>query len=385
MTLVSPPPDATGKRVVRGGPATWRDVDTPALLVDGRVLRRNIADMQALADRTGVRLRPHMKTHKCIRIAREQMAAGAAGATAAKLDEAEMLIAGGITDILVAHEIVTAAKIARAIGMSAKAELTLGVDSREGVERLAAGARDAGTVLRLSIEIDSGLERCGVRPQEAPTLARLIDASPSLTLAGVFTHAGHAYAARNDAELVAAAAGECNAVIAAAEAIRAVGIAVADVSVGSTPTMAKFGGRPGITEIRPGNYVFMDGIEVELGVATVERCALTVAAVVVSRPTPTRAVVDAGSKAFGLDRGAHGKSLLDHFGRPLNTPGKLVRLSEEHGVLDIPADSPLRPGDILRILPNHACIVTNLAAEMWVLDGDRIADRWDIDAAKGSH
>ena len=364
---------------------SWQAIDTPGVLIEAGGLSRNIEQMQALADSTGVKLRPHIKTHRSMRIVAEQMRTGACGATAAKLDEAEMLIDGGVGSVLVANEIVTSTKIARAIGLSARADLTIGADSREGIEALAAAARDARTMLWVSIEVDSGLKRCGVLPADALALAQLIDAAPALRLAGIFTHAGHAYAAHDEAGVIKAAAEECDAVIAAAEAIRAHGIAVDSVSIGSTPTMKYFRGRPGITEIRPGNYVFMDGIQVGLGIATPDQCAMSVAVTVISRPEAGRAVVDAGSKTFGLDRGAHGTHSVDHFGAVLGAAGHLVRLSEEHGVLEIPSNSPLRVGDRLRILPNHACVVANLASELWILDGETVVDRWEIEAARRSH
>ncbi len=375
--------EAIGGAIALNG-ELWEAIDTPGVLVQMERLARNIEEMQALANTTGVKLRPHIKTHRSMGIVAEQIHAGACGATAAKLDEAEMLIDGGVASVLLANEIVTPAKIGRAMRLSARAELLIGVDSREGIERLAAAARDAGTVLQVSIEIDSGLERCGVQPGDAAILARLIDAAPALRLAGVFTHGGHAYAARDEAGIVKAANEECDAVIVAADAIRACGIAVDTVSIGSTPTIKYFTGRPGITEIRPGNYVFMDGIQVGLGVAALDQCALTVAVTVISRPSPESAVVDAGSKTFGLDRGAHGTSSVDHFGAVIGPVGHLVRLSEEHGVLAIPADLPLRPGDHLRILPNHACVVANLASEFWLLDGGMVRDRWPIEFARRS-
>ena len=286
--------------------------------------------------------------------------------------------------VLVANQIVTTKKIARAISLSQHAELILGVDSHDGINMLAEAARNTGVAIKVSIEIDCGLCRCGVVPDDAPALAGLVANSPDLRLAGVFTHGGHAYGARDETALDDAAVEECEAAIAAAEAIRARGHAVETVSIGSTPTASRFAGRAGITELRPGNYVFNDGIQMSLGVADIDACALTVAATVISRSAPERAVIDAGSKTFGLDQGAHGTHLLDHFGQMLGGDGRLVRLSEEHGVLEVPPDSGLRPGDGLRIVPNHACVASNLAADFWILDGERVVDRWPIDAAGGS-
>jgi len=358
----------------------WRELDTPAVLVDADILSRNIAAMQALASRTGVRLRPHAKTHKSVAIARRQLDAGAIGLTVAKLEEAAVFADAGVNDILVANQIAGRRKIARAVALAKRVTLTVGADNREMIEMLASAARGAMTRVNVSIEIDSGLKRCGVPPSGAADLAKLIDASPSLRLAGLFTHGGHAYGAADRDALLRAAAEECDAVLAAAHAIRAHGIAVQTVSIGSTPTMSVFEGREGISEIRPGNYVFNDGMQVSLGVAAPETCALSVAATVISRPSAIRVVIDAGSKTLALDRGAHGVGAIDHYGVLIGGEGRLVRLSEEHGVMDVPASSALRPGDVVRVLPNHACVVVNLARELWFVAGDEVAERVGIEA-----
>lgn len=359
----------------------WTELDTPVLLIDLDRLERNIERMAALARAHGVALRPHVKTHKSIAIARMQMAAGAIGLTAAKLGEAEVFANAGFGDLFIAYELVTAAKLARAIALAGRVELAFGVDSRTGIDLAAAAAREAGTTLRARIEIDSGLRRCGVSAEEAVALADQIVAQPELELDGVFTHAGHAYAAESAGELERIGQEEAQSVVRAAELIGSVKV----VSVGNTPTAARSIAQPGVTEARPGNYVFYDGMQVALGAAGADDCALTVAATVISRPAPDRAVVDAGAKTLGLDRGAHGSSSLPHYGSLVGTDGALVRLSEEHGVLELPASSRLRVGEPVRILPNHACAVANLANGYAVIRADHVVDWWPIDAAGAVH
>lgn len=359
----------------------WTELDTPVVLVDLDRLERNIELMAALARTHGVALRPHIKTHKSVAIAKRQIAAGAVGLTAAKLDEAGVFADAGFDDLFVAYELVSAAKLERAIALAGRVKLAFGVDSQEGVDAAAAAARHSGATLRVRIEIDSGLHRCGVLPEGAAPLARRIAARPELELEGVFTHAGHAYAARSAGELDRIGKEEAQSVVHAAQLIGSVNV----VSVGNTPTATVSIAQPGITEARPGNYVFFDGMQVALGVAGADDCALTVAATVISRPEPGRAVVDAGAKTLGLDRGAHGTSALPHYGSLVGTDGALVRLSEEHAVVELPASSSLHVGEPVRILPNHACAVTNLARGYAVVRAEHVVDWWPIDAAGAVH
>ena len=359
----------------------WTELDTPIVLVDLDRLERNIERMAALARRHGVALRPHVKTHKSIAIAQRQIAAGAVGLTAAKLDEAAVLANAGFGDLFIAYELVTGTKLERATALARRVKLSFGVDSPEGIDAAAASARQAGTTLQVRIEIDSGLHRCGVPPEGAAALAGRIAARPELELEGVFTHAGHAYAAGSAKELDRIGEEEAQSVLRAAQLIGSIQV----VSVGNTPTATRTNAQPGVTEARPGNYVFYDGMQVALGAAGAADCALTVAATVISRPEPGRAVVDAGAKTLGLDRGAHGTSSLPNYGSLVGTEGAVVRLSEEHGVLELPASSDLRVGEPVRILPNHACAVANLADAYTVLRADLVVDRWPIDAAGAVH
>ncbi len=377
---------ARGTAAVDGRGADWTTIDTPALLVDLDRLEANIDWMAGHARSGGVALRPHFKTHKSADVVRRQLAAGAVGITVAKLDEAEAVVDAGIdTSILLAFQVVAAPKLDRAIRLAARTRLILAIDSEEGARALNTAASAAGTRLEVWIEIDSGLRRCGVLPADAPALARAVTGLGALQLTGMFTHAGQSYAARSVGEVEAIAATETRSVVDAAAATRAIGIPIETVSAGATPTARFLDGASGLTEIRPGTYVFYDNLQVALGTATPEQCALSIATTVVSRPTPDRAVVDGGSKTFGLDRGAHSNSPLTQYGRLLDIEGGLVRLSEEHGVLEIPPDSPIRIGDRIRIVPNHVCSVSNLARRFYGLRGRVVEQVMTIDAAGGVH
>ena len=364
----------------------WTALDTPALVVDLDRLDVNIAAMADHARCGGVALRPHFKTHKSAAIARRQLAAGAVGMTVAKLDEAEALIEAGIDGpILLAFQIVAAPKLDRAIRLAARVPLTLAVDSAEGATRLARAASAVGVALDVWIEIDSGLARCGVVPADAPGLARVVTSLDGLRLTGMFTHGGQSYGALDVTGVAAIAEVEARAVVDSARATRAIGIPIETVSAGSTPTARFLDGASGLTEIRPGTYALFDALQVALGTTTREHCALSIATTVVSRPAPDRAVVDAGSKTLGLDRGAHGGTLLTGYGDVIDVDGTLIRLSEEHGMLAIPPDSSLAIGDRVRIIPNHVCTATNLGRTFYGVRDSIVREIMPIDAAGGVH
>lgn len=367
------------------GSQGWRQLDTPSLLVDLDKLEHNIASMAARAAAAGVALRPHFKTHKSTWIAGLQSVAGSTGFTVSKLDEAEALFEAGLDDILVATQIVAAPKTRRAVDLARRGRLIMAVDGMAGATALSSAAVDAGVVLEVSIEIDSGLARCGVQPLQAGALAAEISRLEGLTLAGAFTHGGQIYGASNEAELALASGSELDAMVTADSQISIPKPPGWHLSVGSTPGALSRDQFPGATEIRPGNYVFLDAIQVSLGVASVADCALTVAATVMSRPAPDRAVIDAGAKSLGLDMGVHGSSVITDYGALVGADGKLIRLSEEHGVLQIPIASDLTVGDRVRVLPNHACSVANLHARYFGLRGEAVEREIPIDASQGVH
>lgn len=359
---------------------TLDELDSPAVVVDLDRLERNIAAMGERAAAWGVALRPHIKTHKSRGLTRLQLAAGAAGVSAAKLDEAAAM-AEVCDDVFVAYPVATGEKAARAADLAARlGSLSVGLDHGDGIAPLAAAARQAGRPLRVVIEVDCGLGRCGVDPSDAGALARLALGTGVLEVAGVFTHAGQAYRGSGIDDVVAAATAEVAAVRIAAETLPELGVDPV-VSVGSTPTSLVDVDRAGITEIRPGNYVFLDRTQVHLGVARLDQCALTVVATVVSTHAG-RAVIDAGSKVFALDRGGHGSASLDGYGIDVGTGITVSWLSEEHGVIDDRAGR-LRVGDRLRFVPNHACVVTNLATSIVGIRHDAVEATFTIDAPGG--
>jgi len=310
------------------------ELDTPAVLIEQRILESNIYNMQSFADAHHVKLRPHTKTHKMPDIARLQLDMGAVGIAVAKLSEAEVMVRSGITDIQIANEIIGPLKIAKLADLSQKARITCAVDSYEGAAAIS--SHFAGHNLRLDalLEIDTGLHRCGVAPDsDFVQLFRDIAGLSGVNLIGIMTHAGHVYGAGSRREVEEIASSEGSVMAGVASKLRENGIAVSEVSVGATPTVRFSGTVEGVTEIRPGNYVFNDMTQVSLGAVDIQQCALSVLATVISKPAADRVVIDAGSKTFALDKGTHGSDRISGYGCILGKDADLARLSEEHGII----------------------------------------------------
>ena len=356
-------------------------VITPAVLIDVDVLDRNIERMASSVRGRGLELRPHVKTHKTLEIARKQLAAGAVGITVATIGEAEVFAAGGVTDIFIAYPLwveVPHAKRLRAL--AAQCRLTVGVDSAESATAMGRqlGA-DAGG-LEVLIEVDSGHHRSGVLPDEAVEVARAA-ASAGLNVAGVFTFPGHSY---KPGMPTGAASNENESLAQAAEVLSQAGFELKTISGGSTPT-ALISGDTAATELRPGVYVFGDAQQLELERCGWEDIALTVAATVVSRHEAgggnmRRVVVDAGSKILGSDRPdwATGYARLPEF-----PEARVTALSEHHATVVWPDSSDLPPlGTRLRVIPNHVCLTMNLVDEVTVVRGGAVVEQWAV-AARG--
>ncbi len=355
-------------------------LDTPAILIDSELLGRNIREMQLLADRHGIGLRPHVKSHKSIALANRQIAAGAIGIAVAKLGEAEIMAEVGISDIQVANQVVGRIKIERMISLAKKITISCAVDSLDNLKELGELFGAHGLVANVLIEIDTGLHRSGLsRWEEILELAQAASASPHISLFGLMTHAGHAYAAQDQATRQRIGIDEGNQLVAFAERLRHESIAAPVISAGSTPTAQFVAATPGLTELRVGNYLLNDAIQVALGVAEWERCALSVLTTVIS-VHPDRLVIDAGSKVFSSDAGAHGSSLLSGYGQVVGLSATVTRLSEEHGVIVGEFAHLTKVGDRLRVIPNHACPVMNLAESAWLVESGSVIDKLEIDA-----
>ncbi len=347
---------------------------TPYVLIDGPKMERNILKMADVASENGVALRPHVKTHKIPGIARKQVEAGAAGITVAKVSEAEVMADGGLKDIFVAFPLVTETKIRRAIGLAKKrVRLILGVDSKQGARKLSSLAGEKGLTLEVRLEVDSGLGRTGVPRSEAADLAREISALDNLDLTGVYTYRGAVLEDGSPAaDLEEAGRLEGEFMVSVADEIRDAGVPIREVSLGSTPTAEHAAGVEGVTEIRPGTYIFYDRMQAALGVCPLSDCALRVVVTIVSRPRPDLAIIDGGSKTFATDVQPKAAPLnLTGFGHVVGHPGAVLgRVTEEHGMLSVDEHSDLRVGDKVEIIPNHVCSTVNLHDEVHVLAAD---------------
>lgn len=357
---------------------------TPYLSVDGVTMQKNILEMAEMARMNGVVLRPHVKTHKVPAIAKKQVEAGAVGITVAKVSEAEVMAGDRLADIFIAYPLVTEEKIRRAIALSREIRLIIGVDSLEGARRVSAVAATEEHVLEVRLEVDTGLRRTGVPYEKAVELAVEIDSLGNLDLTGIYTYRGAVLDGSPTLDLEAAGLQEGELMASVADRIRERGIGIQDVSLGSTPT-AEYAARvEGVTEIRPGTYVFYDRMQARMGSCSFEDCAAEVVATVVSRPTGDLAVIDGGSKTFATDVQPGGNPLnLVGFGEVVGHPeAVLERLTEEHGMVSLRAESGIRVGDTLRIIPNHVCSTVNLHDALYLTGEDGTVEEVPV-AARG--
>jgi D-serine deaminase-like pyridoxal phosphate-dependent protein len=350
------------------------ELDTPCLLLDLDRLDRNIERMAALASSAGVGLRPHAKTHKLVEVAERQLAAGSAGLTVAKLGEAELFADNGIRDLFIAYPLWGESKWRRLCDLAEHGEVRVAVDSEAVCLGIASAATRRGLTIPVRIEVDTGFGRCGVQDaRQARGLAELITSTRGLRLAGLMSFAGQTYASPDSVREAACA--DAAVLLEIAGELRDHSFEVAEISIGSTPSAAHLGELAGVTEFRPGTYVFSDRDQVSLGWGTEEDCALTVLATVVSRPTPARAVIDAGTKTLSSDRAGQAGgwgAIVDH---PTWT---LATLNEEHGLIELPPGEDPPIGATVEIVPNHACGALNLHDWLAVVVGDEVRDWWRV-------
>jgi D-serine deaminase-like pyridoxal phosphate-dependent protein len=338
-------------------------LDTPCLLIDLDRMAANIQRWQAAIVASGVGLRPHVKTHKSPELARMQLAAGAAGITVAKVGEAEVFAAGGCGDIFIAYPVIGAEKWRRAAELARTCRLIVGVDSQIGARGLSAAAVAAGTTIGVRVEIDTGLNRSGVAPGQALELCRLVLGLPGLELDGLFTFRGGSFpgsAGRSAAEL---GREEGELMVALAEELRSSDVPIRNISVGSTPTSRAAAQVPGITEVRPGTYIFSDYMQAEAGNMSYDEVALSILCTVVSRPAPDKATVDGGSKTFSGDIPPE-RLKLKGYARAVGMDAYVESMSEEHGVVRLGPGAEMQVGDRVAFYPIHVCPTVNLSDEL---------------------
>lgn len=354
------------------------DLDTPVAVRDDAAMERNLVRMAGIALGASVRLRPHAKTHKSQEVARRQIEHGAVGLTVATLREAEVFAESGVRDILIAHPPVGRPKLARLAHLVGRLDrLAVSLDDVELARAVPPG-------VEILWEVDTGLHRVGTPAGDATVAAvvRLVAAIGRPRFRGLLTHGGHAYKATNPDQRQRAAAEESQGLVETARLLSAAGVEVREVSVGSSPTAEFAAEFSGVTEIRPGTYVYGDAGQVALGSHALADCALGVVASVISAPAPDRCVLDCGSKSISADRPA---SSLTGYGLVLGHPDLAVaRLSEEHAVLTAAAGhfTGLEVGDRVVVIPSHACTTVNLHAHLlsFGVDGEVT---WEAVSARG--
>jgi len=355
------------------------EVDTPALLVDGPILVDNVRRMAARAREAGVGLWPHSKTHKSLAVASVQREQGIGGLTAATLREAETFADGGIEDILIAYPPV-GPRLPRVVELAKRVRLRVVLDDADTVEALDDACRKAGAEVGYLWEIECGTGRIGTEPGAAAArvIAPLAERTRSARFGGLMSFAGHAYAAAGPEEIGAIAEQEGRAVHDTAAALADEGVEAPALSVGTTPTSHMLEREGSVTEIRPGNYVFYDATQVTLGVVPPERCALSVLATVVARPSRHRLILDTGSKALAAEKLS---PLSTDFGFVRGHPELVVeRLYEEHAIVTSKEPSAIPLGERLAVVPNHACACVNLHERMLVVEESVIVDVWSVEA-----
>ena len=369
-------------------PTKLETLKTPSLVLDIVKVKRNAERMTRKVKQFGADLRPHIKTHKCIEVARMQTAGHSGAVTLSTLAEARAFAANGFPKITYAIPI-EPGKFDEAIDISRECELSLLTDDVEVPDQLNDAARRANVHLDLFLKVDCGYHRCGVEPTnpDAIEIPRRISNASNLRFAGILTHAGHSYNCQTKAEVLALARHERDLMADFAETLRADVGTVPIVSIGSTPTITTVDDLEGIDEVRPGNYIFFDAFQATLGSCALDDCALTVLASVVHRDrSRLKVIVDAGAIALSKDRGPVGLNPNCGYGRVLNLAGEDLNLtvsemSQEHGVIIVKDENTfdgLRVGSRVRVLANHSCLTAAQHSYYNVLEGEDVVDRWKI-------
>ncbi len=351
------------------------ELDTPALLIDLDKMEANIQKMAGYFTTVSAELRPHLKTHKTPIIAHKQIEAGAIGITCAKLGEAEAVIHAGIRDVLIANQIVGTHKIARLINLAKHSEIMVAVDNAENVETISQAATAKGVTIRILVEVNIGMDRCGVEPgQPTLELARQICQSANLKFEGLMGYEGHTVAKPDRTERETATREAMQRLIETKHYLEKHAIEVSIMSGGGTGTFDITGSIPEMTEVQAGSYVFMDSTyrNVE-GVGEKFERALSVLTTVVSRPEQDRIIVDTGLKVLTKEFGIP---------QPIGVAGlEMTGLSEEHGKMLVSnEDVTLKPGDKLEILPTHCCTTVNLHDRYYGIRNEIVESVWEITA-----
>jgi D-serine deaminase-like pyridoxal phosphate-dependent protein len=359
----------------------FRELSTPALTIDLSIVERNLDRMATLCREQGVGLRPHTKTHKTPQVAQLQMDRGAVGLTVAKVGEAEVMANAGLDEILIAYPVFGREKLDRLAKVARERKILVSLDDEHTAQELSRAASAQGAKVGVLVEFDAGFHRCGLQPGPGCVeLVRKIEKMPGLEYRGLMTYFGNVWGPEDERKKEMK--GVAEQVAKALDAFEKAKIPVRILSGGSTPSAPFAGQIPGLTEIRPGTYVYNDLNTMYQGACRLEDCATRVVVTVVSTAVPGRAIIDAGSKTLSSD--ALGSGPKTGYGCVAEAPdAPLIKLNEEHGHIDITNSSHrFQVGDVLTVVPNHVCTCVNMHDEAYLLRDEQVVDCWRI-AARG--
>ena len=349
------------------------EIDTPAIVIDLDIMERNLRRMAEYTATHGLRLRPHTKTHKIPALGRRQIELGAVGLSVAKISEAEVMLASGVEELLVAYPMIGERKLSRAVAVARQTRLTISVDSIEAAQGISQAAAAAGVIINLLAEMDVGLGRVGVEPGDALALAKGIAALPGVHFEGLAFYPGHIKSWAADGPVKMARLS--NIVSETLSQLRSSGLEAQVVSGGSTPTEWHAHEVAGMNEVRPGTYIFNDRNTILSGACNIEDCAATVLASVVSTSVKNQFIIDGGSKTFSSDMSA-----APGCGLVRQAPDSLfARMNEEHGYVELAgARDQFKVGDRVNVLPNHICVAMNLHERVYGVRGETVEQIWEV-------
>ncbi|MBI4911073.1 MAG: alanine racemase [Acidobacteria bacterium] len=356
------------------------ELETPAILIDLDIMEHNLQRVAAYARQHDLRLRPHTKTHKIPALARKQLDLGAAGITVAKVGEAEVMLDAMPADLYVAYPVIGRKKLERLMEVAHKTHITVGLDSLFTARGLSDAVREARVQVSILAEVDVGLGRVGVSPNELVEFGKQLARMQHLSLEGFTFYPGHIKATGDEvqeqlrelSDLVQRMSTEW----------KRAGLPLSIVSGGSTPLLFESHRVAGVNEIRPGTYIFNDKNTWHMGACAFEDCAASILATVISTARPRQMIIDGGSKTFSSDRLA-GSSEVS-FGHVVEAPGAVFnKMNEEHGYVDMRgAEREFSVGDRVRVIPNHICVAMNLHEQVYGVRGDEVVQSWKV-AARG--
>ena len=354
---------------------------TPYLMIDESIMRNNLERMALKCRAHGCVLRPHIKTHKSVALAKLQMEYGSDSITVAKLSEAEIMAAAGFRNIFMAYPIIGEDKIRRAAELSKSIRLILSTDSLEAADMLSKGAKEHGVTFEIRLEIETGMERSGVLMADALEIAKQIAAMPNLNLTGIYTYRSMIYQSRPHLDARLCGHDEGRIMVELKNSLCREGIAIQDVSVGSTATALTCAEIEGVTEVRPGTYIFYDRMQADKGACDESMFAAFVQVTVVS-VKGNNVIIDAGNKSISADCPGQVPYSFKGYGKVLGHDGMILySMTEEHGmILNENPDDVVRVGDGLNIVPNHICTTVNLYDHAYLVKDGAIKERINIEA-----